>query len=187
VIARARVLTQLRSQVGSAGSLAARVEHDIEMARQPMSDVQAAAAVQALTLDDMTAALAELDLSRAVVLMNGPAAEVKAAFDVLGRRPVYLQSTGTKPGREAAPGPAPAAFAGAEQHVRYADVKASLTAQPPFPERLLMIAPEPPSGSHEWRAAKLRLTPRGARFLESAAAEARAVLASLQPRARAAV
>jgi zinc protease len=141
VIARARVLTQLRSQVGSAGSLAARVEHDVEMAHEPMSDLQTAAAVQALTLDDMTAALAEFDLSRAAVLMNGPAAEVKAAFDVLGRRPVYLQSTGTKPEREAAPAPAPAAFAGAQQHVRYGDVKASLTAQPPFPERLLMIAP----------------------------------------------
>lgn len=141
VIARARVLTQLRAQVGSAGSLAERVGHDVEMARDPMSDLQTAAAVQALTLDDMTAALGELDLSRAVVLMNGPAAEVRAAFDVLGRRPVYLQSTGAKPEREAAPAPAPAAFAGAEQHVRYGDVKASLTAQPPFPERLLMIAP----------------------------------------------
>jgi hypothetical protein len=46
---------------------------------------------------------------------------------------------------------------------------------------------ELPSGVHEWRTAKLRLTPRGASFLESAAAEARAVLASLQPRVRAAV
>lgn len=46
---------------------------------------------------------------------------------------------------------------------------------------------EPPSGVHEWRTAKLRLTPRGESFLESAAVEARAVLASLQPRARAAV
>lgn len=141
VTARAHVLAQLRSQAGSASSLAAQVERDVEMAREPMSDLQTASVVQALTLDDMADALAELELSRAVVLMHGPAAEVKAAFDVLGRKPVYLASTGARPERDAAPGAAPAAFASAEQHVRLSDVRASLTEQPPYPPRTLSISP----------------------------------------------
>jgi hypothetical protein len=111
------------------------------MAREPRSDLRTAVAVQTLTLDDMTATLAELELSRAVVLMNGPAAEVKAAFDVLGRQPAYVQGTGAKPDREAAAGATPAAFASAEQHVWLSEVRASLTEQPLFPRRLLMIVP----------------------------------------------
>lgn len=141
VIARSHVAIQLRSQVGSARSLAEQVERDVEMAREPMSDLAAADAVQALTLDDMAAALAELELARAVVLIHGPGPEVKAAFDALGRQPVYLSSTGAKPERDAAPAAAPAAFASAEQRVRVSELHASLTAQPPYPLRSLMIAP----------------------------------------------
>ncbi|HEU4726726.1 MAG TPA: insulinase family protein [Kofleriaceae bacterium] len=141
VTARDHALTQLRSHVGSARSLADRVERDVEMARDPMSDVRTAGAVQAVTLDDMTATLAELDLARAAVLMNGPAAELKAAFDVLGRQPVYLQAAGPRLDREPAPAAAPAAFASAEQRVRVSELQASLTEQPPFPQRLLVIFP----------------------------------------------
>jgi zinc protease len=143
VTARAHVLAQLRSQVGSASSLADRVERDVEMAREPMSDLQTANVVQALTLDDMTDTIAALELSRAVVLMHGPAAEVKAAFDVLGRRPVYPASVAASPERaeRAAPAATPAAFASAEQRVRLSDLRASLTEQPPYPTRLVMVAP----------------------------------------------
>ncbi|HET7499447.1 MAG TPA: insulinase family protein [Kofleriaceae bacterium] len=141
VTARAHALAQLRSQVGSAASLADRVERDVEMAREPMSDLRTAGAVQAVTVDDMAAALGELDLARAAVLMNGPAAELKAAFDVLGRQPVYLTPPGPRPERDPPAASPPAAFANAEQRVRVSELHASLTEQPPFPRRLVMVFP----------------------------------------------
>jgi zinc protease len=91
VTARKHVIAQLLSRVGSAESLAARVEYDVEMEREPMSDLKTVAAVRALTIDAMAITLAELDLRRAAVLMRGPAADLQRAFDVLGRKPQYIK------------------------------------------------------------------------------------------------
>jgi zinc protease len=138
VTARGHVLVKLGSQVGSAGALAARVEQDIELARAPMSDLHTGTAVQKLTLADMTATLATLDLARATVLMNGPAAELASAFQVLGRTPVYIQ----KPSEAsyAGPGATAPAFVSAEQQVRTSDLARSLTEQL-SPELMLTIFP----------------------------------------------
>ncbi len=90
VSARERVLVRLGSMTGSAEQLATRVEHDVELARAPMSDVATAAAVQQLTIEGMAATLADLDLARAVILMRGPAAEIEQAYAVIGRKPTYI-------------------------------------------------------------------------------------------------
>jgi len=46
-----------------------------------------------LTIDAMGPTLAELDLDRAVVLMQGPEAAIAAAFAAIGRTPVYVTDT----------------------------------------------------------------------------------------------
>jgi zinc protease len=105
VSARNRVLTHLVSVTGSAAIMGERVEHDIDLARAPMSDLRTAAVVQQLTIDGMAATLAELDLSRAAVVMRGPAAEIDTAFDVLGRKATHLLAAAAD---HDAPEPAPA-------------------------------------------------------------------------------
>lgn len=97
VSARKRALTQIVAVTGSAQLLAARVQRDIELERAPMADRETAIAVQQLTIDDMTATLAELDLSRAVISMRGPAAEIERAFAVLGRTPTYVRAAEAAP------------------------------------------------------------------------------------------
>jgi zinc protease len=124
VIARGHVLARLRARAASAGGLAARVEKDVELAREPMSGRATAAAVQALTIAEMTETLAGLDLARATMMMNGPAAQVDRAYAVLGRTPTYVPpATATTGG----PGTTPPAFAAPEQRVRPADVEPALT------------------------------------------------------------
>jgi zinc protease len=135
VIARRHALTHLEGKVTSASALAARVEHDIEMQRAPLSDLSTAKAVQALTIDDMGPTLGELDLAQATVLLSGPQAELKTAFDVLGRKPTFIDSP--KPDTAAAgPSASPPAFTAEEQHVRVGDLEPSLTFQPPPPRFL---------------------------------------------------
>ncbi|HEY5923587.1 MAG TPA: insulinase family protein [Kofleriaceae bacterium] len=90
VAARSRVIAKLASVTGSASLLAERAQADIELARPPLSDLQTAKAVQQLTFDQLKPILAELDLSRAVVLMRGPDAHVKSAFQLLGREPTLV-------------------------------------------------------------------------------------------------
>ncbi|MGE3544758.1 MAG: hypothetical protein AB7L28_12545, partial [Kofleriaceae bacterium] len=92
VTARRRVVTQLRSVAGTAGSLASSVEIDAQLGRSPMSDVSAANAVAELTIDGMAATLDDLDLDRAAILMRGSEPEVKRAFEVIGRTPTMLQA-----------------------------------------------------------------------------------------------
>ncbi|MGE5183950.1 MAG: M16 family metallopeptidase [Acidobacteriota bacterium] len=88
VIARARTLMRLTSLTESA--IANHVEDDVDLGRPPLSDLTAAAAVRDLTIDQMPAVLAELDLSRAVIAMDGPADATQRAFDVLGRKPTTV-------------------------------------------------------------------------------------------------
>ncbi|MDB4960526.1 MAG: Peptidase, family [Myxococcales bacterium] len=92
VSARKQVLLHLASISGSAAEIAAQVARDIELGRPPMSALETAAAVQRLTIEHMTPTLAELDLSRAVVLMRGPLTEIDHAFAVLGRTPTYVKA-----------------------------------------------------------------------------------------------
>jgi predicted Zn-dependent peptidase len=128
VVAREHVAVRLRSRVGSAAALADRVEHDIELARDPLSDLNLASTVEALTISDMGAALHELDLSRATVLMDGPQDDVASAVKALGRTATYL-AAGQGTGAFAAPGMT-VDYTNAEQHVLKTDVEPSLTEQP---------------------------------------------------------
>ncbi|HEX5062441.1 MAG TPA: insulinase family protein [Kofleriaceae bacterium] len=140
VTARKHVIAQLLSRVGSAGSLAQRVEHDVEMERDPMSDLKTAATVRALTLDTMAATLADIDLSRATVMMRGPSAELKQAFDILGRKASYVLEDPFK--AQAADDSAPGAtgvLGTIAMPVRKSDVEPALTLQPP-PRLALTIA-----------------------------------------------
>lgn len=91
IAARTRVITSLASLTGSASHLAARAELDVDLGRSPLSDLKTASEVQALTIDQLAPLLAELDLSRATMLLHGPAEPVKAAFAVLGREPTVVR------------------------------------------------------------------------------------------------
>lgn len=126
VVARDHVLAKLRSRVGSASALADRVEADVEMARAPMSDLRTTRTVAALTIGDMGAALAELDLARATMLVDGPTADIEA-LAALGRTPLYVQATEVT---VSPPGATAQMFTEAEQQVTRADVVPALTLQP---------------------------------------------------------
>ena len=94
VIARAHVIDQLLAASGSAAELAERVTRDVELQRPPMSDLATARAVERLTIDDMTGALADLDLTHAAILMRGPAGAITDGFGVLGRTPSFIRDAG---------------------------------------------------------------------------------------------
>jgi zinc protease len=130
VTARSHVLTRLRSRIGSASALADRVEADVEMARTPMSDLKTASGVAELTIADMGAALGELDLARATVLVDGPAGDIEPALAAIGRQPTYVQASEAEPvlGGMTAP-----SFTAAEQSVLRSEVEPALTLQPPPP------------------------------------------------------
>jgi hypothetical protein len=131
------VLTRLRSHVGSAEALAERVERDVELVRDPLSELGMAATVQALTIADMKATLAELDLSHATMLMDGPEKEVNAALRPLGRNASFIAAP--PKATSAAPGNAAPTFKDAEQHVLRAEIEPALTEQPQ-PRRFAAIA-----------------------------------------------
>ena len=135
VTARKHVIAQLLARVGSAASLAARVERDVEMERAPMSDLSAAADVEALTIDRMAPALAELDLATAAVLMRGPAAELDTAFRALGRTPSYIKEHVAAPGL--APPSTAAPLGTTSGPVMLSDVEPALTE--PAPPRLSLM------------------------------------------------
>jgi zinc protease len=94
VIARNRVVMELSAATASPAEVARRVENDVSLGRAPFSDLATAAAVRDLTVDQMPSVLAELDLARAAIAMQGPEDDVQHAFDVLGRKP---QSVTTQP------------------------------------------------------------------------------------------
>ncbi len=135
VIARGHVRSQLRGRLGNASALIDRVERDIALGRKPLSDVDTADAVALLTIHDMASTLADLDLGRATVLMDGPAADIEPAFAALGRKPFYVQQAAAAPN---APSYAPPPFVGEEQYVTRNDLVPALTTQPP--SRLAVLA-----------------------------------------------
>jgi zinc protease len=135
VVARAHVATRLRARIGSAAALAERVEQDVELRREPLADLRLAATVHALTIADMKAALAELELARATVLMSGPQGEVDGALGVLGRKATYLVPAPTASPAVTPPSLVPG-FKHAEQRVLRSNLQPALTDQPP-PRRFL--------------------------------------------------
>ncbi len=126
VTARRRVITHLLAMAGSAAELAARVEHDVELARPPLSDAQTAVDVNALTIDQMTATLADLDLSRAAILMRGPTADIDRAFSALDRTPVRVP-----PGDAEDPQKAVASSSPTDDEFSVADIEDALTLHGP--------------------------------------------------------
>jgi hypothetical protein len=138
VLARKRVVTQLASTTGSAGALADRVALDASMGREPLSDVRTADEVKALTVAAIAPALAELDLSRAVMLLRGPAAEVDRAYGALGRTATHVRAdVAAMDAREDVPGtetPKPLARRRGES-LMASDFAVPLTEQAP-PSRL---------------------------------------------------
>lgn len=137
VVARTHVLTQLQSRVGSASALASRIEHDVELRRDPLSDLALARSVRTLTIGQMTDVLGQLDLARATVLVDGPERDVSDALAVLGRKTSFLPAA---PPAVTPPGvtTVPASFAEAEQHVYKSEIEPALTEQPE-PRRLLEL------------------------------------------------
>lgn len=91
VAARRRVLARVASAADSASRFADRIEHDVALGRAPAS----AEDVRKLTVEMMP--VADLALSRAVVVMRGPA-EIEQAFVALGREAKTIEvSHDTKP------------------------------------------------------------------------------------------
>lgn len=87
VEARRRVLSHLGDITNTASTLAERVTDDIGLGRAPLSDIAIASEVHDLTLAGLTAALGELDLTRAAILLRGPVSDVDKGFAALGRQP----------------------------------------------------------------------------------------------------
>jgi hypothetical protein len=93
VIARRRVLATLTATTGSAETISERITQDVTLRRPPLSDVALAHDVHEITISAMSVALADIDLSRAEILMYGPPADVDKAFAVLGRVPTRVTAT----------------------------------------------------------------------------------------------
>jgi zinc protease len=87
VEARRRVLSRLGDATYTASTLADRVTDDIDLEREPLSDVNVAREAHGLTIANIGDALAQLDLDRAAIAMRGPKAEIDKAFAALGRTP----------------------------------------------------------------------------------------------------
>jgi zinc protease len=126
VTARAKVVTHLRSLAGGAASLANRVEADVALGRPPLDDLETAHAVAALTIDGMTATLAELDLAHAIVALRGPKPETDVALAALGRTPTVLPPR-PPPADVDEPDPTTAT----SQHLTDADLEPAITDAPP--------------------------------------------------------
>ncbi len=89
VRARKRVLSNLTSMTSGATEIAERVQHDVVLGRPPLAGAGIARDVRALTVDRMTQVLAELDLSRATIVLRGPREHVDAGFATLERSPTW--------------------------------------------------------------------------------------------------
>jgi zinc protease len=139
VVARTRVVTKLASMTGSASALAARAEADIALGRPPLSDLQTAREVQALTIDKLAPILAELDLSRAAMLVRGPEEPVMSAYALLGRQATLVRADAAAADDLDDPNDPRTAQrdrANRVQRVRFSDLEDSLTDQ--------SLAPMPP-------------------------------------------
>jgi zinc protease len=141
VLARSRVITSLASVTGGASLLAARAETDIELSRPALSDLQTAKDVQTLTIEQMTPILANLDLSRAAMVMRGPADPIKAAYAVLGREPtaVKFDQTAARDDADEPPQASVASRSSDDDWIYVSELEESLTDQSLSPRPLLEI------------------------------------------------
>jgi hypothetical protein len=97
-----------------------------------MADLATAREVQALTIDQMSATLDQIDLTRAAILLRGPDEPVKVAFAALGRTPTVLQfDRAAADSIEDAPQATRPQRSRKEDIVRYSDLESSLTEQGP--------------------------------------------------------
>lgn len=129
--ARARVATHLVSLTGRASLLAQRIDTDVSLGRAALSDLQTAAAVRALTVEAMGPALADLDLARAAVQMQGPDAEVRSAFEALGRTPTFIEAAMTPRVTTVDAEARDAERRRADDRLRFSDLSDAITTQGP--------------------------------------------------------
>lgn len=87
--ARNRVLVSLSPSTPH--DFADEVEQEVSLSLDPLSTLAVADEVRALTVDNMTTALADLDMTHATIFMRGPQEAVQHAFDTLGRTPTLLK------------------------------------------------------------------------------------------------
>jgi hypothetical protein len=97
VVARAAAALHLLRPRGHTAALADEVEHDVAMHREPMFDRRTSDEIRALTIDAMTAPLAELDLDHAAIWMRGPRADIDAAFGAVHRTATYFELAKEEP------------------------------------------------------------------------------------------
>jgi predicted Zn-dependent peptidase len=132
VSARNRAVAKLSAPAANAAQLAAQVERDVALGRTLYSDPETAAAIRKLTIDDMAATLAGLDLTRAIVAMRGPEAEVRSAFELLGRTPTFVRDA--PPAKDAVEDTTTR-----RETVSLGDVEDAITAQPAMPSLAFMV------------------------------------------------
>jgi hypothetical protein len=115
VAARRRVLMSLALIDDSTARFLDRVERDIALGYDLAGLNTLAEDVRKLTIDQMSAALAEVDMQRSVIAMRGAGDEMRRTFDALGRRPQQLGPR-IRPDAdyEEAEHPAPVEFNGVE-------------------------------------------------------------------------
>lgn len=129
VLARARVVTRLRSLAGGASALAAIVERDVVLGDPPLSSLQTADAAAALTIDEVTPLLSRLDFSRAMFAVHGPQGAVTAMLAAVGRTATVLPpSAPTADTDEEPPATTPATAVGDDQDIDLNDIAPAITA-----------------------------------------------------------
>ncbi|MBV8762705.1 MAG: insulinase family protein, partial [Deltaproteobacteria bacterium] len=130
IIARRRVVSRLDSLATSAAALASRVERAVAIDVAPLADIETTAAARALTVADVAPLLADLDLSRASVLLSGPEPDVRHAFDVLGRTPTVVPTFhDADTGDEPATAPPATTHHAQRDSVTIADLEPAITEQ----------------------------------------------------------
>lgn len=92
IISRQRVLVHLAALTASAEQLGDRIEHDVELGRSPLSDLETAAEVRALTVDNMTGAMGDLDLTHAAISARGPLEQVRTMYAAIARTPILVEA-----------------------------------------------------------------------------------------------
>lgn len=90
VAARRRVLTKLGSPARDPHALAELAQREIDVGRDPAAVAALLDAVRAATLPRVMPTLRDLDLAQASLLVRGPTAAVRAAYQAIGRDPVFI-------------------------------------------------------------------------------------------------
>ncbi|MEP6865163.1 MAG: insulinase family protein [Deltaproteobacteria bacterium] len=140
VIARARVVTRLRSIGGGASSLAAHVQSDVVLGRAPLSTFETARAAAGLTIDKLAPSLAQLDFARALIALRGPEPAVTAALAALGRVATVLPPTAPAADTDEEPPSTAPVVAGEDDNFDVRDIQPAITEAAPDPSPQLSAA-----------------------------------------------